>query len=188
MGSLSWPFGRLRALRRVGPRLALRIEANCRLYLLSVCLTVLMPAFARGQASSHIVLRGLTRVAVTVTFDPEVRRWGLDNASFQEQVEARLRTAGLTVLSGPAASRPTIEVRSWLRLRGDPQQLAYYIQLIVREHATLFRSEALAVVQTYQVAHLGVTTEIDRVRDEFRSQIDSLLDIFINDLLRERGK
>jgi hypothetical protein len=172
---------------------------------LSVCAVLLASLFAWGEQAEtpmetlvkRAILKGLPGVSVLVYgLGPEAERDGLIRVQLQREVELRLRTAGIRVLTEQEARQvagyPSLVV-SLITLRTHDPVLenVYAIGLNVQllENVRLSRDTAIEITTpTWNSKSLIGLMGVSKLAQRVRAEVAGFVDGFISDYLAANPK
>lgn len=149
------------------------------------------PALADVGQSARQTLRGIKGVLVVVTgISPEAERDGLRKADLQADVEARLKQAGIRVLSRAerfqAPGQPHLYVRFIDQKRTDMELYAISIAVHLEQHVRLTRdAKVLVPAETWGMT--GVVSVGAKELQSVRRLVVNYVDLFVEAMNAANG-
>jgi hypothetical protein len=146
-------------------------------------LTLASPALGIDDEFTRKSLTGLRGVYVVVEdFDADRQRAGFDQRTFLTDVEVRLRTAGIPVLTleerGAAPGKPVLYLNV-NALHDQPGEAnAYSIMLEVLQRVTLASGQTTTAI-TWSVSGMGMET-FEQVRGRVRDKVDEFINAWLS--------
>jgi hypothetical protein len=132
-------------------------------------------------------LKGLSAVRVIVEdFSAQIVDAGLHNDQIQQDVELRLRKAGIKVVSQDTSSAPFINVVIGGVKVPRTNGTAYAMTLTLSQYVILERDPSIRVSAETWSASLAVGYVINAT--EIRNQLGDVVDSFINDYLSQNPR
>lgn len=151
--------------------------------ILMVCATLTSGQTSLGKES----LKGLTSVGVVVEdFNPELVKDGIDKDQIQQDVELRLRKAGIKVVSLSTALRPYLHVLMASTRIGNTRTHAFSIKVSLRQSVTLQGKPSIKLYADTWSGNLTIAATSDL--REIRRTLDDCVDTFVNDHLAENTR
>ncbi len=150
-------------------------------------LALVSPAVAQDLKSDRATLVGLTGVGVVVeNVDPTAEKDGLARSTLQNDVELKLRQAGIRVLSEneliSAPGFPTLYLQV-TAIRHEMGLYAYCIKLEVQQVVRLLRDPSITSAATTWEARgeIGVVGKqnLSTVREYVRDQVDQFINAYL---------
>jgi hypothetical protein len=142
-----------------------------------------------GAAQSYSSLTGITQVSLEISVDPEIGSWAITPESFRPSLEVKLRTSGLKVIDEPRAGVPRLVVTVRLRTKEPAYAYAYYTGLDLNEFVEVPRAGSQKVLASiWGAGNLSLVYDPEKLRENVRLHLDSLLDDFINEVLKANGR
>jgi hypothetical protein len=141
---------------------------------------ILFQSIALGDdtVETREALRGLKSIYVGVSLGGGIRRAGLSESMLQSEVEQKLTSAGIDVIS--KSERDDVIGTPWLSLtvEGNNKEgsILYTVELSLRQDAYLVRNFLTVGVVTWSVGRFGLTYKTETIR----SSVKELTDKFIN--------
>jgi hypothetical protein len=152
--------------------------------LATLCL-ILMSLPAIGRASdtefSRRTLKGIKAVGVIVENLREEAPKGLTEQQLQNDVELRLRDAGIPVVPSDQARAPYLYVRvNSMKLPNSPQYV-YTIGIELNQAVKIARdSRMLAVAATWDKGGTGCTSSPQSIRDGVAAYVDKFIAAYLS--------
>jgi len=156
-------------------------------------LTLSDPIFAINGVSNRATLRGLKGVGVLVEkLPPEVEQEGLKRDQIQIEVESKLRTAGIKVLTREEAFNTPGEPFLYINInvniaKTESEIYPYSIDLLLIQKVSLLRDPNLTSYaitwSTGGVGSIGKT-----IVRELEEGVEAMVDVFIKAYLDENPK
>jgi hypothetical protein len=145
------------------------------------------PAEVRDKES----LRNVPGMGVHMDISDECKAYGLTDSQIRSDVELKLRTAGVKILSEnereDAPGRPWLYVRAHCVGDEDGYPIAFRTDVSFHQDVHLERNRHLVVLPTWDSsATLGVTNSQNLLR--IRDSMKRLVDQFLNDYLAVNPK
>lgn len=156
-----------------------------------LCVAGAAPALADVGQSARQTLRGIKGVLVVVTgISPEAERDGLRKADLQADVEARLKQAGIRVLSRAerfqAPGQPHLYVRFIDQKRTDMELYAISIAVHLEQHVRLTRdAKVLVPAETWGMT--GVVSVGAKELQSVRRLVVNYVDLFVEAMNAANG-
>ena len=145
------------------------------------CLSLPGAAAANDSQAERVTLTGLTPISVVVEdLAPIAERNGLTGATFQADVERRLRQAGITMT-------PDADAYLYVRLTvadpgtSTPTPLPYVVEVTIMQEVTLprgLRARTPLQCPTWWVSRLGLVSP-DGLRRVVSDRVGELVDQFV---------
>jgi hypothetical protein len=156
-------------------------------------LTLSYPLFAINGVSNRATFRGLTGVGVLVEkLPPEVEQEGLKRDQLQMEVESKLRTAGIKVLTKEEAFNTPGEPFLYININVNIAQTEseiypYSVDLLLIQKVSLVRDPKLA---SYAITWStgGVGSIGKQILSQLRENVETMVDVFIKIYLAENPK
>ena len=158
---------------------------------LAVALASLMctvSALALDTSVNRLSLQGLEAVGVLVEqIDPAIEEEGLTTGEIERLVEARIRRAGMKVLSGEdfsfALGRPAIYVSAKIStLRTQEGRAWGYLcstEVALTQDSFLVRSPQITVpAATWKTDIIGIFPDLKTIRDKITGALDAFVDAY----------
>lgn len=149
------------------------------------------PALAETGQSARQTLRGIKGVMVVITgISPEAEKDGLKKSDLQADVEARLKQAGIRVLSRAerfqAPGQPHLYVRFIDQKRSDMALYAISIAVHLEQHVRLTRdAKVLVPAETWGMT--GVVSVGARELQNVRHLVVEYVDMFVEAMNAANG-
>lgn len=149
------------------------------------------PALAETGQSARQTLKGIKGVMVVVTgISPKAERDGLKKADLQADVEARLKQAGIRVLTRAkhfqAPGQPHLYVRFIDQKRSDMEVYAIAIAVHLEQHVRLTRdAKVLVPAETWGMT--GVVSVGTKALQSVRQLVVEYVDMFIEAMNAANG-
>ena len=163
-----------------------RIPVNAVLVAMLLLIVSMLPgsrAYGQGSPATANTLKGLSGVQVLIEeLNDAAKALGLDTAAIQTDVELRLRTAGLRVLSDEE-ERSTPD-RPWLYVNVNVVGKAAAIGVNFSQTARLARTRESASVTTWSRTGLAINPTAESIRNQIKDYVDA----FLNDWLSANPK
>jgi hypothetical protein len=144
-----------------------------------VILAVSTCASARIRHVEEEVLRGLEGVHVVVErLKAEIEQDGLFTSTLQEDVEMKLRMAGIKVLSKEEWLQASCAPYLYLFVDAfkHSEGYVYRVQLSMREPVMIIRKRMKAVASTLRIRdELGITASLSDIREEAQDIVDEFI-------------
>jgi hypothetical protein len=135
--------------------------------------------FAYIKQGEEEVLRGLTVVTVKVErLRAEIEQDGLFASTLQNDVELKLRLAGIKVLSEEECTEHPDCPHIYLFVDAfkHSEGYIYRIQLSLREPVTVLRTRTKIIATTMRIRdELGITPYLSEIRDEAQDLVDEFI-------------
>jgi hypothetical protein len=154
---------------------------------------LILPGMVWGfnSETTRKTLQGIKGVNVTVDdINPEIEKDGLTRSQIQTDVELKLRTAGLNILTVEEAlktpGRPWIYVNANIQYftRGKIFRGAYICNLDLKlmQNVYLERNSKLSVASTTWSAdgYLGKTPDLDDIRSKIKDLVDEFISAWLS--------
>ncbi|HTX13707.1 MAG TPA: hypothetical protein VMD77_00320 [Candidatus Baltobacteraceae bacterium] len=140
-----------------------------------------MPVGASDSPPNRESLRGLKGVAVLIEdIDPHIAAEGLTRDTIQNDVELRLREAGISILTGP--TDPYLYVRVSVQERVDIW--FYVIEVSLKQAVTLYRNPEISLDgSTWSVmgyGSVGKDMGVNEVRDNVKDEADRFANAYLS--------
>ena len=132
-------------------------------------------------------LKGIRSIFVLVNAHSDLKKLGITNEKIKTDVELKLRTAGINVLSGDLSGiEPGLSVVVW---GVEHENLVYYtISVSLRQNVKLSRNLNLECYsKTWESTWAGLT-QADRLEQKARIVIKDMIDEFLNEYLTVNSK
>ena len=138
-------------------------------------------SFVGTGKSEKLSLKGLEGVYVYVSIDNRYKEFGLSEAQCRNDIEAKLRVAGIKVLTKYESDFTVGAPWLWLHINGqykDGKEL-HVAELALNQEVYIPRNMFVMNVDTWSVEHIGCLQKKETVRNAIKDMTDS----FINDYL-----
>jgi Cdc6-like AAA superfamily ATPase len=156
-------------------------------------LFLLSSAFAINGVSNRATLRGLKGVGVLIEkLPPEVEQEGLRRDQLQMEVESKLRTAGIKVLTREEAFNTPGEPFLYINInvniaKTESDIYPYSIDLLFIQKVSLLRDPKLtSYAITWSTG--GVGSIAKQIVSQLRQNVEAMVDVFIKAYLAENQK
>jgi len=144
-------------------------------------------AYAQDIEQTRNALRGLSGVYVMPEnpLDDDAIRGGLSKDAIRNEVELKLRQAGIRVLSTEeweqAPGKPYLQV--WPKvLKGVVLGgYIYHISVEFKQHVSLMRTPDIKVFgATWSTEHMGYTPDLKDIRDRMKDRVEKFIDAYLS--------
>jgi hypothetical protein len=156
-------------------------------------LTLSYPLFAVNGISNRATLRGLKGVGVLVEkLPPEVEQEGFKRDQLQMEVESKLRTAGIKVLTKEEAFNTPGEPFLYINInvnmaKTESDIYPYSIDLLLIQKVSLLRDPKLtSYAITWSTG--GVGSIAKQIVSQLRENVEAMVDVFIKTYLAENPR
>jgi hypothetical protein len=155
---------------------------------LAAAVVFALPALASDSPADRATLRGLKEIHVTVEpLNPEVEKDGLTSSQLQFDIEARLKKAGIAVISNSAPYFLYVDA-NLMKVEGLSGVYVFNILVSLQQPVGLIRSPDVSILaSTWDVATIGLTP-IRQFKSFREDLLGPLVDKFINAYLAENPK
>jgi hypothetical protein len=143
-------------------------------------------AFAQDDADTRPTLRGFSGVYVVVEpLSPQIEREGLTTDRLQKEIEARIRTAGVKVLSKEeflkTLGKPYLYVNVGISiLRTQITRYIFYIRLEFNQEVSLVKTpESIVPAATWSTGGWGIDFNLENIRDVLKNQVEKFIDAYL---------
>ena len=160
---------------------------------LALTLTFSYPLFAVNGISNRATLRGLKGIGVLVEkLPPEVEQEGLKRDQLQMEVESKLRTAGIKVLTKEEAFNTPGEPFLYINInvniaKTEGDIYPYSIDLLLIQKVSLLRDPKLtSYAITWSTGGVGSIGK--PILNQLRENVEAMVDVFIKAYLTENVK
>jgi hypothetical protein len=152
--------------------------------LAAVCLTfVSLPAIGRANdtESSQRSLKGIKAIGVIVEKLRAESPKGLTEEQLQNDVELRLRNAGIAIIPSDQAVAPYLYVRvNSMQLPKSPQYV-YAIGIELNQFVKIGRDMRItAIATTWEKGGTGWTSRPEGIRDDVEEYVDKFIRAFLS--------
>jgi hypothetical protein len=162
-----------------------------------IALLMILPGMAWGfdDEGSRETLRGIKGVRVVVeSIEPEIEEAGLTRSQVQTDVELKLRTAGLNLLTPEERNKEIIRASGGAYLYVNPHILklhkipsyfqvdvyVFSIDLEFYQAVYLMRNKKRAAALTWSTGVLGTNRDLGKIRSEIKDRVDVFLDAWLS--------
>jgi hypothetical protein len=143
-------------------------------------------AFSQDDADTRPTLRGFSGVYVVVeALSPQIEKEGLTTDQLQRDAEAKIRTAGVKVLSREefvkAPGKPYLYVNVSISiLRTQITRYIFYVRLEFNQEVSLVKSPGTIVpASTWSTGGWGIDFSLENIRDIFKNQVEKFIDAYL---------
>ena len=164
-----------------------------RVLFLLLTLTLSYPLFAVNGISNRATLRGLKGIGVLVEKLPlEVEQEGLKRDQLQMEVESKLRTAGIKVLTKEEASgasgKPYLYININVNIAKTESDIyPCSIDMLFIQKVSLLRDPKLtSYAVTWSTGGVGSIGK--PILSQLRESVEAMVDVFVNAYLMENPK
>ena len=152
-----------------------------------------VPSWAVDGKSNRATLRGLKGIGVLVEqLPPEVENGGLSKNQLQKDVEAKLRAAGIKVLTKEECAKTPGEPNLYINVnvniaKTESDIYPYSLDLLFIQKVSLLRDQKITSYGvTWSTAGVGSITKT--MVSQLRESVGEILDIFIKAYRAENPK
>ncbi len=162
-----------------------------------IALLMVLPGMVWGfdDEGSRETLRGIKGVRVVVeSIEPEIEEAGLTRSQIQTDVELKLRTAGLNLLTPGKRHTEIVMVSDEAYLYINPHILklhnipsyfqvdayVFSIDLELYQAVYLMRTKKRTAALTWSTGVLGTNRDLDKIRSEIKGRVDVFLDAWLS--------
>ena len=163
------------------------------LIIVTFSLSLTSSVFAINGLSNRATLRGLKGVGVLVEKLPlEVEQEGLKRDQLQMEVESKLRTAGIKVLTKEEALNTPGEPYLYINInvniaKTEADIYPYSIDLLLIQKVSLLRDPKLtSYAITWSTGGVGSIGK--PILSQLRESVEAMVDVFVNAYLMENPK
>ena len=163
------------------------------LIIVTFSLSLTSSVFAINGLSNRATLQGLKGVGVLVEkLPPEVEQEGLKRDQVQMEVESKLRTAGIKVLTKEEAFNTPGEPFLYINLniniaKTESDIYPYSIDLLLIQKVSLLRDPKLtSYAVTWSTGGVGSVGK--PILSQLRESVEAMVDVFVNAYLMENPK
>jgi hypothetical protein len=142
--------------------------------------------FAQDDADTRPTLRGFSGVYVVVEpLSPQIEKEGLTTDQLQKETEAKIRTAGVKVLSKEeflkTPGKPYLYVNTSISiLRTQITRYIFYIRLEFNQEVSLMKAPGTIVpAATWSTGGWGIDFSLENIRDILKNQVDKFIDAYL---------
>ena len=146
-----------------------------------------VPSHSYDNANSRESLRGLKGVYVSVEkIDRDVERDGLDSTGIAAEVEQRLRTAGINVLSKAqwrdATGSPYLYINANILKLKETAEYIYSLNVQFRQNIYTTREPAeIIAASTWSLGGIvGITHNLETIKELVKEQTDRFIDAYFS--------
>jgi hypothetical protein len=143
-------------------------------------------AFAQDDADTRPTLHGFSGVYVVVEpLSPQIEKQGLTADQLQKDSEAKIRAAGIKVLSKEeflrTPGRPYLYVNASISiLRTQITRYIFYIRLEFNQEVSLVKSpETIVPAATWSTGGWGIDFSLENIRDICKKQVEKFIDAYL---------
>jgi hypothetical protein len=161
--------------------------------LLALTLTLSYPLFAVNGISNRATLRGLKGIGVLVEKLPlEVEQEGLKRDQLQMEVESKLRTAGIKVLTKEESFKTPGEPHLYINInvniaKTESDIYPYSIDLLLIQKVSLLRDPKLtSYAITWSTGGVGSIGK--PILNQLRENVEEMVEVFVKAYLAENPK
>ncbi len=162
---------------------------------IALLMILLGMAWGFDDEGSRETLRGIKGVRVVVeSIEPEIEEAGLTRSQVQTDVELKLRTAGLNLLTPEERNKEIIRASGGAYLYVNPHILklhkipsyfqvdvyVFSIDLELYQAVYLMRNKKRAAALTWSTGVLGTNRDLGKIRSEIKDRVDVFLDAWLS--------
>jgi hypothetical protein len=143
-------------------------------------------AFAQDDAETRLTLRGFSGVYVVVEpLSPQIENEGLTTDQLQKDTEAKLRTAGVKILSKEefvrTPGKPYLYVSVNISiLKTQITRYIFYVRLEFNQEVSLMKApETVVPAATWSTGGWGIDFSLENIRDTMKNQVEKFVNAYL---------
>jgi hypothetical protein len=143
-------------------------------------------ALAQDDVDTRTTLRGFSSVYVVVEpLSPQVENEGLTTDQLQKDTEAKIRTAGVKVLSKEefvrTPGKPYLYVNVSISiLRTQITRYLFYVRLEFNQEVSLVKApETIVPAATWSTGGWGIDFSLENIRNTVKNQVEKFVNAYL---------
>ena len=143
---------------------------------------------AFDEAKNRESLRGVKAIAVVIRIENQGERYGLTEHEVQQDIELKLRMAGIEVLDkSEVATKPYLPGLVFIITPYDRQDsngiIAFHMSLAVEQPVSLIRDNSVTLyAETWETGYVGMVgqTNFRNLRDDIKNLTDNFVNAYLS--------
>ena len=155
-----------------------------------ICVVVLVTLvstgvrFAGDTKDEHGTLKDIKGVLVSVNLKPEIKKTRLTKQQMTTDVELKLKSAGLKVLTEEELLKekggPRLYVNAHIRKNKKYKIYNYHISVSLNQEAILVRTNKKALCITWSTGAAGTTASLNVIRKKIKDGVDDFINAYLS--------